>query len=186
MAYKRSELVSTIELARWLDCTGATVRNLSAEGILEKAVDEQGKEKLGRYALRPNIIRYVRFLKSKKEGAEQAKSSLEDLTRRQLEAKVERAELLLEAQRGNLHSSKLIYDLYADRIRACRDTALGLPNKVAQTVADETNVATVFKILTQEVEDMLSKLAAPQSDEVMKQADLYITDPDAEAETPDP
>ena len=46
--------------------------------------------------------------------------------------------------------------------------SVGTPSKISQIVADETNVAKVFKILTLEVEDILSKMAALQTEEVMR------------------
>lgn len=178
MAIKRSEWVSTNELASWLDCTARHVLDLAKEGILERAVDEDGKEKLGRWSLKSSIVRYVRFIKSKQSASAESKVTLDELNRRQLLAKVERSELILEAQRGTLHPSKLIYDLYSDRIRAARETALSMPNKISQMVADETDVAKVYKILTLEVEEMLNRLSEPKRDEVMKDTSKYIVEED--------
>lgn len=174
MAIRRSEWVSTAELSSWLDCTARHILDLAKEGILERAVDEDGKEKLGRWSLKSSVVRYVRFMKSKQSASAESKVTLDELNRRQLLAKVERSELILEAQRGTLHPSKLIYDLYSDRIRAARETALSLPNKIAQQLADETDVAKVYKVLTGEIEEMLNRLSEPKTEEVMRDTSKYI------------
>lgn len=153
---------------------------MAREGVLEHAVDEDGSEKLGRWPLKSNIGRYVKFLKSKKSASAETQVTLDELQRRALQAKVERAELILEAQRGSMHPSRLVIDLYSDRVRACRETALAIPNKIAQMIADETDVAKVFKILNHEMEEVLTRLSAPTSEEVMGDASRYIIDPDAE------
>lgn len=180
MATRRSEWVSTTELASWLDCSTRHVLDMAREGVIEHAVDEDGSEKLGRWPLKSNIGRYVKFLKSKKSASAETQVTLDELQRRALQAKVERSELILEAQRGSMHPSKLVYDMTSDRVRACRETALGVPNKIAQTVADETDVAKVYKILNHEMEELLSRLSAPTREEVMSDVNRYISDPDAE------
>lgn len=153
---------------------------MAREGVIEHAVDEDGSEKLGRWPLKSNIGRYVKFLKSRKSASAETQVTLDELQRRALQAKVERSELILEAQRGSMHPSKLIYDLYSDRVRACRETALAIPNKIAQMIADETDVAKVYKMLNYEMEEVLMRLAAPASEEVMSDVNRYISDPDAE------
>jgi hypothetical protein len=125
------------------------------------------------YKLGESIQCYLSHLREMLTGSPQEKEFQHE---RILKLRLDRQfkENLLAQQQGDLHPSKLIFELYADRIRACRDTALALPNKIAQIVSDETSVAANFKLLTQEMEELLLKLAAPRTEEVMANVGKYI------------
>ena len=167
-------LVSAKQLARILGIDQSYVRKLT--GTVFTELRRPGTTRLFFYRL-SEIAAYVTHLKEVLRGSPVDR---ELATEKILKLRLDREfkENLLEQQRGNLHPSKLVFELYSDRIRACRETALALPNKISQIVADETDVTKIFKILTSEVEEILSNMAAPRTEEVMRNAAKYIPDED--------
>jgi hypothetical protein len=178
VAYRASQLVRTNELADYLGISGTEIRKLANQGILEKARHPDGSEVRGSFALKENVKRYIAYLKARRNQRHEVEASTEELKRRKLMADVEFREMRLAVERAELHPSKLVADLYGPRMIACRDAALSLPTKLAQMLAAESDVSKVFNILTVEVEEVLTKLAAPTVLEVIQESHRYVTETD--------
>jgi hypothetical protein len=162
-------LVNAKQMARIIGRDQSYVRKLT--GTVFTEVRRPGTTRLF-YRL-GDIAAYVTHLKEVLGGSPVDKELANEKLLK-MRAEREYRENELAQQEGALHPSKLIFKLYADRIRACRDTALALPNKIAQIVSDETSVSANFKLLTQEMEELLLKLAAPRTEEVMANVGKYI------------
>ena len=165
--------VSAKQLAEIL---GVHVSYIGKLGPVFSPIRSSGRTKTV-YKLGESIRCYLSHLREMLTGSPQDKEFQHE---RILKLRLDRQfkENLLAQQQGDLHPSKLVFELYSDRIRACRETALALPNKISQIMANETDVTKIFKILTAEVEDILSKMAAPRTEEVMRNAAKYISDED--------
>src|SRR5260370_35885473 len=131
------KLLSANELAKHLGIDSSYVRKLS--GIVFHPVERSGKTRLF-FKSGDSVRSYLKHVKEVLGGSAADK----ELTNEKLlkvRAEREYRQNMLAEQRGRLHDGELIKQLYGDRVRACRETLLGIPNKLSQLLAAETDIA---------------------------------------------
>jgi len=92
------------QLARLLDISPRYVQQLTKDGILQRATDEDGRELRGRYNLLSvrDYCRYLRTLARLDDASEQRYSVLRN---ERMAAENELTQLILAERKGQLHNS---------------------------------------------------------------------------------
>src|SRR5262252_1866490 len=100
----RSSTIDTGQLARLLDISPRHVQRLTIEGILTRAVDEDGSPLRGRYTLL-SIRDYCRYIRSQNRPDNESQSTWDALKNKRLAVETELASLRLKEQKGQLHQA---------------------------------------------------------------------------------
>jgi hypothetical protein len=117
------QTVDTAEVARFLLLSPHRVRQLAAEGVLEKAVDERTGEPLrGRFNLLTTVNSYVRYLRSKLAGRAGAADEYTLARARRMSALADIEQLRLKRIHGKLHRAE---DVELPRQLRARKLSLG-------------------------------------------------------------
>ena len=151
--------VSTTGLACVLGITGRRVRQLSEDGVLEKASK-------GRFLLCDSVQRYIND-KSKETETEEnlrlekARRSA-DVTLKASKAKI--AKMQVDELSGKLHRSEDVAAMTEDLIYTIRGALLSLPGRLAIDVAAVESSAEASEVIRRAVYDVMNELSGYQYD----------------------
>jgi hypothetical protein len=147
-------------VARFLLLSPHRVRQLTAEGILEKVHDEKNGEPLrGRFNLLSTVNSYIRYLRSKLAGGADSTDEYTLARARRMSALASIEELRLKRIHGELHHGQDVEFLLTQMITACRQRLLALPSRCCHPLQAKTNPAEIAEILRVEIYDALKELS---------------------------
>ena len=171
------------------DTGGLYPKKIIAElfGVTERRVEQLAQKKIipkagkGVFDLGPTVAAYIRYLHGLANGAISADVS--ELNQRLLQAQAEErevrasmAQLELAEMEGRLHDAADVKKIMTDIIVALRSRILGVPSKLAPTLADISDPAAVADRLQTELGDTLKELAGYDAivDELNKLNEKFI------------
>ena len=147
-------IVGTSELALVLGITGRRVRQLTEDGVLQKAD--------GGFLLAESVNRFIATKTDSKDSEEAkkieaAKNKAEAVYKA---AKADKAKLETNELKGKLHRAEDVKALTEDMIYAFRGAVAALPGRVAvDCAACGGNAAAISEVIRKEVHTMLNELA---------------------------
>ena len=159
MAEKKFDgLVNATFLAELFNLTDRRIQQLVKDKILEKS----GREK---YKFLHAVKAYIRFLQERgyeKTGPINSHSEKARL----IKAQADKAEIEVAVMRGEMVPIETVCDEVDKMLKAFRERALNLPTKVSPTVFNQKSVDGVRKIISNEVDEVLSELKSfsPEQD----------------------
>jgi phage terminase Nu1 subunit (DNA packaging protein) len=165
--------VDTVQLAKFLDLTPQRVRQLTAEGVLFRAREIDGKELRGRYDLLDNNVRYIRFLRQQNKLDDTGESEMRMLKRRRLAAEAEMAQLRWKQMRGNLHSAADVEFVMTQMITNFRQHVLAIPSRVARLCVGK-KFREILTILMTEIHGVLRTLSGYDAKSFTHARDEYL------------
>jgi phage terminase Nu1 subunit (DNA packaging protein) len=182
------QTVDTATVARFLLLSPHRVRQLTAEGILEKAHDEKNAEPLrGRFNLLRTVNSYIRYLRSKLAGRAGTVDEYTLARARRMSALADIEQLRLKRIHGKLHRAEDVEFLLTQMITACRQRVLAIPSRCAPYLAGKTNVGEIAEAIRVEVYDALRELSEydPRKFEAANEeylASIGVAKPEAQAD----
>jgi hypothetical protein len=154
------QTVDTATVARFLLLSPHRVRQLAAQGVLEKAVDERTGEPLrGRFNLLRTVNSYVRYLRSKLAGGSSGADQYTVARARRMAALADIEHLRLKRIHGELHHRQDVEFLLTQMLTAAKQRLLALPSRCCHSLQAKTNPAEIAEILRNEVELALRQLS---------------------------
>lgn len=166
-------------------CTKQKIAELF--GVTERRVEQLAQKKIipkagkGVFDLGPTVSAYIRYLHGLANGAISADTS--ELNQRLLQAQAEEREarasmarLELAEMEGRLHDAADVKKIMTDIIVALRSRILGIPAKLATTLALQNDPVITAETLRVELGDALTELAGYDAivDELNKLNPKYI------------
>ena len=154
---KFEQTVDTGVLARFLLLTPHRVRQLAAQGVLEKASGEDGSPLRGRFNLLSCVNAYVRYLRSRSQvnvGDEYTVARA-----RRMSALADIEQLRLKRIHGELHHGRDVEYVMTTMLTALKSRLLSIPARCAPCLEGKTNVAQIAEAIRVEVYTALNELS---------------------------
>lgn len=136
--------VSQHDLASWLDLSTRRIRELTASQVLTKGTKG--------YPLKPSVLAYLKFLRSKTGSLTNERARLTKL-------QGDIVELKLREKTGGLVLREAVEREVFRLFRQARNAMQNIPPRVSGIVAAETDQGNVFAMLTQEIQQALEGLS---------------------------
>lgn len=146
------------DLAKLLDVTPRTVQQLTTEGILQRARDENGEEIKGRYNLLSirDYCRYLRSLARLDDASESLKTVLQN---RKIGAEAEMAELRLRQFKGLLHDASDVEFVLTNMLTFFKQRVLAIPARISRLLIGKTKFQEIYDLLMGEIVGCLKELS---------------------------
>jgi phage terminase Nu1 subunit (DNA packaging protein) len=145
-------------LAKILDITPRTVQQLTQDGILQRARDEDGAEIRGRYNLLSvrDYCRYLRGLAKLDDASESVKIVLQN---RKRAAEAEMSELKLREYKGTLHEASDVEFVMTNMLTFFKQRVLAIPARIARQLIGKTKFQEIYDALMTEIVMCLKELS---------------------------
>jgi phage terminase Nu1 subunit (DNA packaging protein) len=155
------QTVDTATVAKFLLLSPHRIRQLAAEGVLERAVDKKtGKALRGRFGLLSAVNNYIRYLRSKLAGSAGKEEEYTRVRARRMAANASIEELRLKRIRGELHYSADVQFVMAQMLTACKQRLLAVPSRCAPYLAGKSQTTgEIAEAIRIEIYDALKELA---------------------------
>jgi phage terminase Nu1 subunit (DNA packaging protein) len=162
------------QLAQLLDITPRHVQRLTADGILTRARDVDGKELLGRYELIANVRSYIKFLRMQARLDDASESKYIMLRNNKMAADSETATLKLAIFKNTLHKADDVEFILTNMFTAMKSRLLAIPSRVTRLVIGQTNFQVIYDLIYGEIELGLRELSEYHPDMFRRQNDAYL------------
>jgi len=166
--------VSSSELADLLGISPRWVQKLTADGTLKKNAED-------RYGLAEAVQGYCEYLRGSTKSNQ---GDLDAETLRLTRAKADKAEISVEILLGETVRIEAVSQIWSDLVTVFRSRMLGLPNKLAATLALKDDPAEIRQLVMEEVRDALEDLARFNPEDVIERA--LPEDPEDDEPSPEP
>jgi phage terminase Nu1 subunit (DNA packaging protein) len=142
-------------------CSPPRIRQLTSEGVLDRAAGKDGKPLRGRYVLLALVNRYVSYQRKLIMGRRSLNGADEYTVARtrRMNATATLEELKLKRLSGQLHHAEDVEFLLTSMITAARARLLSLPARCCHLLQGKTSLNEATQILTGEVEHALRELS---------------------------
>lgn len=168
--------VSAAELGEILEITARWVQKLASRGVFVKDADGE------RYSFLEALRSYHEYLRNN------SRSNQDDIdieTLRLTRAKADKAEIAVEILKGETAKIETVMQIWGDLITIFRSRMLGMPNKLASTLAHIDDPAEIQALVMEEVRDALGELAAVNTDDLVEKALQDDLEDDSSTSEPD-
>ena len=153
------QTVDTADVARFLLLSPQRVRQMAAEGVLEKATSTSGEPLRGRFNLLAAVNSYIRYLRSNLAGRAETADEYTQARARRMSALADIEQLRLKRIHGKLHRAEDVEFCLTQMITVCRQRLLALPSRCCHSLQAKTNPAEIAEILRVEVYAALNELS---------------------------
>jgi len=147
------ELISLREIARLLDVSPNRVCNLSASGILPKAVD-------GKYRAVDCVHAYIVHCRTERANAAKPDARSEAMRLRLLTAKAQKVEQEVLLRAGELVEMSIVVDEVSRQFSMTRERLLSVPAKIADACVG-LDRHQIEQLIDDEINEALSELNDP-------------------------
>lgn len=144
-------------LARLLDVTPNYILKLTQQGVINRAIDEDGKELRGRYSLLA-IRDYCRWLRAQMKIGDSGESTYRMLRNQKVGADAEMAQLRLKEYKGQLHHSRDVEFVMTNMVTFFKQRALAVPSRTARLCVGK-KFRQIFDTLSDEIALCLRELS---------------------------
>ena len=150
---------STTIVAKLLGLTTRRIQQLTSDGVLEKALDVDGKGMKGKYNLADTVQGYIKYLQRYhiEGGGVDGEIQNEKLLR--LKSAREADEMKLAQLKGEMHYGSDVEQVMTDMLTSVRARLLSIPNRLAPRLLNKTNTALVQSILKESINEALVELS---------------------------
>ncbi len=143
--------VSTI--AQLFQITERRVQQLVAEKVIPKAAT-------GKYELAPCIQGYIKYLRERSVGKDNASSDACIAKARLLKGQADKLELEIEEIKKNVVPAEHVLNTWTGMILRCRSALLSIPSKLAYQVSTLKDPKAAEELIKASVEEALEELAS--------------------------
>src|SRR5260370_15488623 len=159
MPRRPSQTMTVTQLAKLIDVSPRYVQQLTRDGILQRATDEDGRELRGRYNLWSvrDYCRYLRTLARFDDASEQRYSALRN---ERMAADNELTQLNLAERKGQLHNSDDVEFVMTQMLTAFKARTLAIPSRVSRSLIGKKTFREIFDIVMHEIALCLRVLSA--------------------------
>jgi phage terminase Nu1 subunit (DNA packaging protein) len=160
------------QLAKLIDVSPRYIQQLTKDGILHRATDEDGNELRGRYNLLSvrDYCRYLRTTLKLDDASEQRYSALRN---ERMAAENELSQLNLEERKGQLHNSDDVEFVMTQMLTAFKSRVLAIPSRVARQCVGK-KFREIFDIIMYEIEQCLLELSGYDESKFAKENREYL------------
>ncbi|MDX1820083.1 MAG: terminase small subunit, Nu1 [Paracoccaceae bacterium] len=160
-------------IARLLDLSERRVQQLSREGVIPKA-------ERGQYDLVGSVRGYVRYLRDQAAKAQAGAPDYAAERARFIRARADLAEMEADEKRRALIAAGEIETAWIAVLALLRTRLLGLPDRLAPRVHDQSTVGDTRNLIRAAIREVLDDLAEPDV-QLEADPDLYgVPDPEAD------
>ena len=171
----RIQTVDLSTLARSLDLTPRRVQQLTTEGVLVRARDEEGKELRGRYELVRNNHAYIHYLQARLPIGESAGAADRAAMKAQREAyETEMALIKLNLLRGKVYPAAVVELAITTMVTACKQRLLAIPARVARLLIGCKTFKEAFDLIYHEIELALRELTGYDANYFRKSTEEHV------------
>lgn len=170
------------QLAQLLDVTPRHVGRLTADGVLTRARDVDGKELLGRYELIANVRSYIKYLRMQARLDDASESKYIMLRNNKMAADSETATLKLAIFKNTLHKADDVEFILTNMFTAMKSRLLAIPSRVTRLVIGQTTFQVIYDLIYTEIELALRELADYNPQMFRRQNTEYLASQGADPE----
>lgn len=170
----RIQTIDLTTLAKLIDITPRHVQQLTADGVLVRARDEDGKELRGRYEMVRSVHAYIRFLRARLPVEGASEEEYAQLRTRRMAFESEMAELKLNLLKGKLHRAEDVEFCVTTMITACRARLLSIPSRIARLLIGKKKFKEIFDLIYREIELALRELTGYDANKFSRQTEEYL------------
>jgi phage terminase Nu1 subunit (DNA packaging protein) len=160
-------------IARLLDLSERRVQQLSREGVIPKA-------ERGQYDLIGSVRGYVRYLRDQALKAQSGAPDYAAERARFIRARADLAEMEAEEKRRSLIAADEIEAAWVAVLALLRTRLLGLPDRLAPQVFDQTTIGDTRTLIRSAIREVLDDLAEPDIDIETDPETDGLSDPEAD------
>jgi hypothetical protein len=150
--------LDTTTLAKLLDITPRHVRNLTNDGVLSRARDEDGNEIAGRYNLL-SVRDYCRYLKGLSKLDDASQSRWTALRNQRLSNEVEMSNLRLRQYKGQLHEASDVEFVMTNMLTFFKQRVLAIPSRIARKLVGLKKFSEIYDVIMGEIVLCLRELS---------------------------
>lgn len=154
----RVTTIDVTQLSRLLDIAPRTVQHLTAEGILTRARDEDGRELRGRYELVASVRSYVRYLREQARLDDASESKYIMLRNAKMGSESEMSDLRLQLFKGTLHRDADVEWVMTQMLTAFKARMLAIPSRLTRQLIGQKKFQVIYDLLMTEIELALREL----------------------------
>jgi phage terminase Nu1 subunit (DNA packaging protein) len=153
-----SHNIGITKLAKLCDITPRQVQVLTAEGVLHRATDDDGKELRGKY---PELaIRdYVRHVRSQGKLDDASETEHSALKNRELRARAEMSELRLRQFKGELHEAGDVEFVMTNMLTFFKQRVLAIPSRISRLLVGKQKFQEIYDLISTEIATCLRELS---------------------------
>jgi len=166
------QLIETTQLAKLIDVTPAWVRKLTADGVLSRARDADGKEMVGRYYILA-VRDYCRYLRAAARLDDASEARGRALRNEKLAAESEMMHLNLAERKGELHDARDVEFIMNNMLTYFKQRVLSIPARVARLCVGKP-FREIFDLLMIEIELCLRELSGYDRARFAAQRQKYL------------
>src|SRR5260370_1073570 len=173
MPRRPSQTMTVTQLAKLIDVSPRYVQQLTRDGILQRATDEDGRELRGRYNLWSvrDYCRYLRTLARLDDASEQRYSALRN---ERMAADNELTQLNLAERKSQLHNSDDVEFVMTQMLTAFKARTLAIPSRVSRSLIGKKTFREIFDIVMHEIELCLRELSGYDESKFEQQNGEYL------------
>jgi hypothetical protein len=161
------------QLAKLVRATPRWINKLTGDGVLQRAVDDDGKELRGRYGARA-IGDFCDYLRKQARLDDTTEIRYSALRNEKLSAENELTQLNLAERKGQLHNSDDVEFVMTQMLTAFKARTLAIPSRVSRLLIGRTNFREIFDIIMKEIELCLSELSGYDESKFEKENREYL------------
>lgn len=165
-------------LAKLLDITPRHVIRLTNDGVLSRAIDDDGNELRGRYSLLA-VRDYCRYLRSQMRVGDTGQAQWEASRNKRMAAEAEMSDLRVKQYKGQLHNAHDVEFAITNMMTYFKQRALAFPSRVARLCVGK-NFRQILEILSDEIELLLRELSGYDASQFTEQDEKYLENENAE------
>jgi hypothetical protein len=174
-----AQTIETSMLAKLLDITPRHVIRLTNDGVLSRAIDNDGNELRGRYSLLA-VRDYCRYLRGQMRVGDTGQATWEAARNKRMSAEAEMSDLRVREYKGLLHNARDVEFVITNMMTYFKQRALAFPSRVARLCVGK-NFRQILEILSGEIELLLRELSGYDASKFTKQDNDYLESEAGEA-----
>jgi hypothetical protein len=170
----RIQTIDITTVAKLLKLTPRHVQQLTAEGVLLRARDPDGKELRGRYEMVRCVHGYIDYLRARTPIEGSGEAEYAQLRTRRMAFESEMAELKLNLLKGTVHRAEDVEFCVTTQITACKARLLAIPSRVSRLLVGKKSFKEIYALIYREIELALRELTGYDASKFSRQTEEYI------------
>lgn len=166
--------INTTQLARLILITPRHVNRLVADGVLTRAVDDDGKELRGRFEMVANVQAYIRHILARTQHDEPGESVYSRLRNDRMRDEGEMTRLRLLEIKGKLHRADDVEFAVTSMITACRSRLLAIPSRITTRLIGKRSFKEIYRIIYDEIVLALRELSGYEAKKFRRSSDQFL------------
>jgi hypothetical protein len=179
MAESLPSTVKTSQVATILGYSDRHIRQLAADGVLQRAIDENGKPLDGHFPFPAAVQQFIKFQKES-AAIDDDERELNRLKISILSSKDEKDKLLLSVLKNDTHRAEDVRQIFGEMAVTIRSRLQAMPHAVAPNLQGLDSIPAIIAELNKGINNVLVELADYNAaDFAERSKDEKIVDQDA-------